>query len=144
MYNKISFMEEELSILIRERSLHIENTDSLHRVLKKKHTPLKLAQYLKQEHTNQYGTILNISDQSLAIEIIGHVYIGNFADILKNIPRIPKIAPIIVERAYRITDHTDIIDCGEKEVDSNRWVWDKLAVLYEAITNNMYDIIQKK
>ncbi|WP_017154305.1 hypothetical protein [Bacillus bingmayongensis] len=144
MYNKISFMEEELSILIRERSLHIENTDSLHRVLKKKHTHLKLAQYLKQEHTNQYGTILNISNQSLAIEIIGHVYIGNFADILKNIPRIPKIAPIIVERAYRITDHTDIIDCGEKEVDSNRWVWDKLAVLYDAITNNMYDIIQKK
>ncbi|MDZ5606941.1 hypothetical protein U2I54_07440 [Bacillus pseudomycoides] len=144
MYNKISFMEEELSILIRERSLHIENTDSLHRILKKKHTHLKLAQYLKQEHTNQYGTILNISDQSLAIEIIGHVYIGNFADILKNIPRIPKIAPIIVERAYRITDHTDIIDCGEKEVDSNRWVWDKLAVLYDAITNNMYDIIQKK
>ncbi|MBY0596481.1 hypothetical protein [Bacillus bingmayongensis] len=144
MYNKISFMEEELSILIRERSLHIENTDSLHRVLKKKHTHLKLAQYLKQEHTNQYGTILNISNQSLAIEIIGHVYIGNFADILKNIPRIPNIAPIIVERAYRITDHTDIIDCGEKEVDSNRWVWDKLAVLYDAITNNMYDIIQKK
>lgn len=137
-------METEISVLIRERSLHIENTESLRRILKKKNAPLKLAQYLKQEHTNQYGTFLNISDESLAIEIIGHVYIGNFADILKNIPRVPKIAPIIVERAYRITDHTDIIDCGEKEVDSNRWVWDKLAVLYDAIMNNMYHILQKK
>lgn len=143
MYNKRLFMGEELSILIRERSLHIENTESLRRVLKKKKAPLKLAQYLKQEHTNQHGTVLNISDESLAIEIIGHVYIGNFADILKNIPRIPKIAPIIVERAYKITDHTDIIDCGEKEIDSNRWVWDKLAVLYDTIINNMYELFQR-
>lgn len=112
-------------------------------VLKKKHAPFKLAQYLKQQHTNQFHTVLNISDKSLTIEIIGHVYIGNFADTLKEIPRIPKIAPIIVKKAYKITDHTDIIDCGEKEVDSNRWVWDKLAVLYDTIMNNMYEVFQR-
>lgn len=87
--------------------------------------------------------MLNISDKSLTIEIIGHVYIGNFADILKEIPRIPKIAPIVIKKAYKITDHTDIIDCGEKEVDSNRWVWDKLAVLYDTIMNNMYEVFQR-
>ncbi len=143
MYNKMMFMEEELSVLIRKRSLHIKNTESLRRVLKKRTAPLRLARYLKQVHTDKYDTALNISDESLTIEIIGHVYIGNFADILKAIPRIPKIAPIIVERAYRITDHTDIIDCGEKEVDSNRWVWDKLAILYDAIMNNMYELLQE-
>lgn len=87
--------------------------------------------------------MLNISDKSLTIEIIGHVYIGNFADILKEIPHIPKIAPIVIKKAYKITDHTDIIDCGEKEVDSNRWVWDKLAVLYDTIMNNMYEVFQR-
>ncbi|MDM5186645.1 hypothetical protein QUF99_04400 [Bacillus sp. DX4.1] len=144
MYITMTFMEEGISVLIRERSLHIKNTASLHRMLKKKNASLELAQYLKKKHTNQYGTVLNISDESLAIEIIGHIYIGNFADVLKNIPRIPKIAPIIVEKAYKITDHTDIIDCGEKEIDSNRWVWDKLAMLYDAIMNNMYHVLQKK
>lgn len=143
MYNTILFMGEDIRVLIREKSLHIENTESLRRVLKKKHAPFKLAQYLKQQHTNQFHTVLNISDKSLTIEIIGHVYIGNFADTLKEIPRIPKIAPIIVKKAYKITDHTDIIDCGEKEVDSNRWVWDKLAVLYDTIMNNMYEVFQR-
>lgn len=143
MYNTMPFMGEDIRVLIREKSLHIENTESLRRVLKKKHAPFKLAQYLKQQHTNQFHTVLNISDKSLTIEIIGHVYIGNFADILKEIPRIPKIAPIVIKKAYKITDHTDIIDCGEKEVDSNRWVWDKLAVLYDTIMNNMYEVFQR-
>ncbi|PFQ47392.1 hypothetical protein COK05_09750 [Bacillus cereus] len=143
MYNTMRFMEEDIRVLIREKSLHIENTESLRRVLKKKHAPFKLAQYLKQQHTNQFHTVLNISDKSLTIEIIGHVYIGNFADILKEIPRIPKITPVIVKKAHKITDHTDIIDCGEKEVDSNRWVWDKLAVLYDTIMNNMYEVFQR-
>lgn len=143
MYNTMPFMGEDIRVLIREKSLHIENTESLRRVLKKKHAPFKLAQYLKQQHTNQFHTVLNISDKSLTIEIIGHVYIGNFADILKEIPRIPKIAPMVVKKAYKITDHTDIIDCGEKEVDSNRWVWDKLAVLYDTIMNNMYEVFQR-
>ena len=143
MYNTITFMGEDIRFLIREKSLHIENTEELRRVLKRQNAPFKLAQYLKQQHTNQFHTVLNISDKSLTIEIIGHVYIGNLADILKEIPRIPKIAPIIVKKAYKITDHTDIIDCGEKEVDSNRWVWDKLAVLYDAIMNNMCELFQR-
>ncbi|MCI4060605.1 hypothetical protein MMK25_34160, partial [Bacillus cereus] len=56
---------------------------------------------------------------------------------------IQKIAPIIVKKAYKIYDNTYIIDCGEKEVDSNRWVLDKLAVLYDTIMNNIYEVFQR-
>ena len=121
MYNTMPFMGEDIRVLIREKSLHIENTESLRRVLKKKHAPFKLAQYLKQQHTNQFHTVLNISDKSLTIEIIGHVYIGNFADTLKEIPRIPKIAPIIVKKRIKLLTIPILSTVGE--VDSNRWVW---------------------
>ena len=84
--------------------------------------------------------MLNISDKSLTIEIIGHVYIETLQIPLKEIPRIPKIAPIIVKKRIKLFDHTDIIDC--KEVDSNRCV-DKLAVLYDTIMNNMYEVFQR-
>lgn len=29
--------------------------------------------------------------------------------------------------------HTEIIDCGESDVDNNRWIWDGLAVFKEII-----------
>ncbi|CKE63032.1 Uncharacterised protein [Streptococcus pneumoniae] len=35
MYNTMPFMGEDIRVLIREKSLHIENTESLRRVLKK-------------------------------------------------------------------------------------------------------------
>lgn len=84
-------------------------------VLKKKHAPFKLAQYLKQQHTNQFHTVLNISDKSLTIEIIGHVYIGNFADTLKEIPRIPKIAPIIVKKRIKLLTIPILSTVGKKK-----------------------------
>ena len=85
-------------------------------VLKKKHAPFKLAQYLKQQHTNQFHTVLNISDKSLTIEIIGHVYIGNFADTLKEIPRIPKIAPIIVKKRIKLLTIPILSTVGKKSI----------------------------
>ena len=86
--------------------------------------------------------MLNISDKSLTIEIIGHVYIGNFADILKEIPRIPKIAPIIVKKRIKLPT-IPILSTAGKKVDSNRWVWDKLAILYDTIMNNMYEVFER-
>ena len=34
MYNTIPFMGEDIRVLIREKSLHIENTESLHACIK--------------------------------------------------------------------------------------------------------------
>ncbi|MGQ0513033.1 hypothetical protein ACT453_02990, partial [Bacillus sp. D-CC] len=48
MYNTMPFMGEDIRVLIREKSLHIENTESLRRVLKKKHAPLKLVDVPKE------------------------------------------------------------------------------------------------
>ena len=112
-------------------------------VLKKKHAPFKLAQYLKQQHTNQFHTVLNISDKSLTIEIIGHVYIGNFADTLKEIPRIPKIAPIIVKKRIKLLTIPILSTVGKKKSIVIAGCVDKLAVLYDTIMNNMYEVFQE-
>ncbi len=84
--------------------------------IKKKHAPFKLAQYLKQQHTNQFHTVLNISDKSLTIEIIGHVYIGNFADILKEIPRIPKIALLSLKKRIKLPTIPILSTAGKKKL----------------------------
>jgi len=82
-----------------------------------------LVNYIKLDYLNFIGKELAVSNDSIMVEIWGHLYASYFAKSVKNLIRLKFIrstADLIIERS-------ETIDCGEKEVDSNRWIWDLLA-----------------
>lgn len=82
---------------------------------------LLLSDYAHQLYEREIGRPLEISRDSLAIEILGHVYISAFADLAKSIRSAELQAAV-----QKLKKHTAVIDCGEIDVDTNRHVWDAL------------------
>ncbi|GGE79166.1 hypothetical protein [Priestia taiwanensis] len=144
MYMLMVFMGEGISVEMKPKSIHLANTSSLQTILKRPDAPLQLAKFLKERFIEIHGHDIHITAKSLAIEILGHVYVGNFAEVVKKIPHIPKITLPIVKTATKVTDRTDVIDCGEKDVDSNRWIWDRLAMFYDSFVHYLYEIEKGK
>lgn len=82
-----------------------------------------LVNYVKQDYFLVFGKELNVSNKSLIIEIWAHVFASYFARAMKNLIKIKpieKLADFILKRS-------DIIDCGESNLDSNRKLWDAIA-----------------
>lgn len=65
------------------------------------------------------GNILYIDPESFAIEIMEHIDFGKMGSYVKNVTG---------KDIFDIVQRTDIIDCGQTAVDSNRWVWDAIAM----------------
>lgn len=82
-----------------------------------------LAAQIKTDYLSLMGRELDISIDSLVVEIWGHAYASYFARALKNLISLQLIDDV----ANFIIDRSDVIDCGEAEVDSNRKLWDLLA-----------------
>lgn len=73
----------------------------------------------KELYLKNYSTNINISNTSMEVEILGHIYPDEIANYL----------PDSLQKL--IQQHTSIIDSGEKSVDSNRWIWDSIAVVID-------------
>lgn len=82
-----------------------------------------LANYIKQDYFLLLNKELEISNDSLIVEIWGHVYASYFARAMKNLIKLKLVENV----ADFIITRSDTIDCGESEVDSNRKLWDVLA-----------------
>ena len=82
-----------------------------------------LVNYIKQDYFLIIGKELDISNNSIIIEIWGHAYASHFAKAMKNLIKVKLIENI----ADFIINRSDIIDCGESAIDSNRKFWDILA-----------------
>lgn len=83
---------------------------------------LSVAVNAMSQYKSLTGKYLYIDAESIAIEIMGHIDVGRVASYVKNVTG--KDIGNFVQR-------TDIIDCGEDAVDSNRWVWDAVAALVD-------------
>ena len=97
-----------------------------------------LAAYLCDAYRRKFGKELEIGQHSLAVEILGHAYLDVLLEAISvHLTDTPISLEPVLEALKKIEAHTDVIDCGEKEVDSNRWIWDFLApfhkILYRAI-----------
>ncbi|MBC6109388.1 hypothetical protein ACFOG5_03820 [Pedobacter fastidiosus] len=82
-----------------------------------------LTETIKTNYRNHFGVDLNITNDSLIVEIVVHVYcdyIGLGFNRFIKIRWIQKLVGKLLKRA-------EIVDCGEKGVDSNRWLWDFLS-----------------
>lgn len=82
-----------------------------------------LANYIKQDYFFLFGKELKVSNKSLIVEIWAHVFASYFARAIK---KLIKLGPI-ENLAEFILKRSDIIDCGESNVDSNRKLWDVLS-----------------
>ncbi|TKC12384.1 hypothetical protein FA048_01835 [Pedobacter polaris] len=82
-----------------------------------------LANYIKQDYFLFIGKEFEITNDSLIVEIWGHVYASYFAKAMKNLVKLKLVENV----ADFIINRSDTIDCGEYEVDSNRKFWDILA-----------------
>lgn len=82
-----------------------------------------LVDTIKSDYLAYKGKDLTISKDSLIIEIWGHIYAGYLARRIKKLLRFKltnQVADFVLKRS-------DCIDCGERGIDSNRFLWDFLS-----------------
>lgn len=87
---------------------------------------------------------LDISTNSLGVEIVGHIMAAGFAPVLKSIRNpltgLQLISDSIIESVASIVNsRISWIDCGVKDQDSNRFVWDALSTFVGA--NTLSDLL---
>lgn len=104
----------------------IENNNELEALLKAESAgSLIVAKRVKEMYKTRKGKALNIDTNSLAIEILGHVYPDKIATAIKG----ASVPQFVKDFVNKVLVRTSIIDCGESGKDSNRAVWDILAGL---------------
>ena len=79
----------------------------------------------RQQHNREF----NISDNSIAVEIWGHIYAESFAAAIKSLSPFAFVDGV----ADRIIGHCEVIDIGESGRDNNRFIWDRLAAFKSGI-----------
>lgn len=111
--------------------INIKNNSSLKNLLADTYNGSSKAAYeLKEKYRERLGKPIDIDTNSLAVEILGHVYPDKVARAVSKIPLISYLAD-------KITDHTDPINCGESPDDANRWIWDAIAPFHELICGDI-------
>lgn len=110
---------------IEPKIVRIQNNNELKDYLSEVHNGnYVLAADIKERYFNTYTQELKISQTSIAVEILGHVYPDKISRYLPSFLR------------NKIVSHTNVIDIGEKSVDSNRWIWDSIAAVIDNNNKN--------
>lgn len=82
-----------------------------------------LVNTIKADYKQHFGKTLIISNASLIVEILVHVYCDYLGLSFNRIVQIKWIQVLV----KKLLERAEVVDCGEKGIDSNRWVWDLLA-----------------
>lgn len=121
----------EIRVAYENEVVRIKNDSELKEMLDNtNHGAWKLAGLLKSTYAHYRLEQLDIEKGSLAVEILAHVYLGEFFDCLEDLP-----LPKSVTRKFRkLSKRTDIIDCGTADGadDNNRVIWD---IIYKVMEN---------
>ena len=88
---------------------------------------MEIAAWMKKLYYREWKCGLNISEKSLAIEILGHVYANDFMKLIEKLPFADHEDTAFGKLVESLQVHLDVIDCGEKGRDNNRFVWDMLV-----------------
>ena len=103
---------------------------------------VELAAWIRSQYEMQLRMSLDISEDSLSIEILIHAYMDRFSRHVEKFTEIfgKTLGNPLAALCRKVEYHTEIIDCGEKSVDSNRWVFDALVpfhgILYGMLGKN--------
>lgn len=115
----------ELHVRFLEKLISIEKPEELNKYLASdiQYRTQTLASFIKSDYFKFFDKELKITEKSIIVEIWGHVFVSHIAKRFKTIiPIYPakRFADFIIKRCNKI-------DCGERSIDSNRFVWDLLS-----------------
>ncbi|WP_134090546.1 hypothetical protein [Olivibacter sp. XZL3] len=125
---KLHYRSISIEISYEPDMVHITNNIDLWRFFEEDirlRTDL-LIDTIQQDYVDIFGKPLKIARKSLAVEIWGHLYFEYYLLRLLRFLRIglkSKIFQGLIARSA-------FIDCGEKDKDRNRLLWDCLALFY--------------
>lgn len=125
-----------VSIKYNKKLVQIKTDKCLLGYLEKKgNGSLDLADYILKTYQSVWGCVLDISRESLSIEILIHAYLDVFSDKIETISKAvsPKELEDLIAYMEKIKGHTNVIDSGEKSVDSNRFIFDALVPFKDLI-----------
>ena len=85
----------------------------------------RVARFLMDAYRREYGEKLDVTLGSLETEIVWHYRVIEVCRRLRG--TLPyRMLPPFRRFIEWLWDHMDVIDCGKKEIDGNRFVWDIL------------------
>lgn len=136
MFYPLPGNDYNVMIELRNKAVGIKNDSNLKNYLENSgDSPSDLASSIKNYYYYNYRKPLNIETDSLAIEILGHVYPQEVAEYVNGISWVPQT---VKDWLNNVLERTSVIDAGEEDVDSNRWIWDTIASLLDALTNIIF------
>ena len=96
---------------------------------------VELSAHILKEYKKRQKSELKISKDSLAIEILAHTYADTFSETVSSAEsHLPAaLSEAVLGLMKKVHAHTEIIDCGESDVDNDRWRWDGLTVFKKSI-----------
>ena len=102
---------------------------------------VELSAHILREYKKRQKSELKISKDSLAIEILAHTYADTFSETVSSAElHLPAaLSEAVLGLMKKVHAHTEIIDCGESDVDNNRWIWDGLTVFNKIIYKALGD-----
>lgn len=83
----------------------------------------KLINVIKSDYKIKFNKPLKIVDKSLMVEIWAHVYCDYYGLLIHRNIKIKWVRKLVMKGLERAA----LIDCGERKIDSNRWIWDFLS-----------------
>lgn len=116
---KVSFKQRWVSLDFTP----FKNTSDLYRLYK---GCKAMASQIKKDYFKIYRKELKINLNSFVAEIWGHFYAYRISLWIKRNIQFKLIQKLSHFTVYR----SGTIDCGEKSIDSNRWVWDILGSIF--------------
>lgn len=125
-----------ISISFEHRVVRIKCDEILMKYLARPgNDALIISEYILGTYYDMYQKELCISQHSLAIEILIHAYMDKLCILIKNTDQIPfaGLEHVLKQLCQAIASRTEIIDCGEREVDGNRFLFDALVPFHSII-----------
>ncbi len=85
-----------------------------------------LVVWIKHRYYEIFGKQLRITNPSFVAEIWGHLLVYRIAIWMEQNLKFKPLQRLVKFVAFR----SGIVDCGERNADSNRWIWDLLGKLF--------------
>lgn len=125
-----------ISISFENRIIRIKCDSILMNYLTNDFDALILSKYILETYYDMFHKILEISQVSLAVEILIHAYVDKLCLYLldKEITHIESVDQVLSQAVESIHGRTEIIDCGEREIDNNRFIFDGLEKFHSVIS----------
>ncbi len=112
-------------ISFRHKSVHIPNAEDLKKYLSLEtdSRTAHLISMIKADYLQLHKEALDITDDSMAVELWGHLFAQNFRPALERLSEFTLTEWL----AEKLIKSAETIDLGESGVDHNRKYWDWLS-----------------